>query len=375
VIDQYIASLEPAEDLAKIPVGELGALLEPAHADTALRPTLFDVLARRALEVFQNSETRLAEPAWRFKLDGPNAFASAPEFASASFATRDSTAWEWQALRLYQRLTALHLKDGRQAALTDVTLDRLAFARANSTLPDKDSLYLKALQAQSTTLLAGEEKSAVMLAIAQWHADQTANYQRSAPDSAFKWERKTAVDICREIASHQQEPFASKRAKALIAQWTQPSLQVNAEEAATPNMPFRVSVSYTNTSHLWLRIVKDDAKRDERRGYRDQEDLKRILGLPVLREWNMELPDDGDLNGHLVDVPVEPLSIGSYSIIASDRSLPNNNGIIVITEVQVTRLSLAQRSTAKGKPAVLVMDRESGTPVEGAKAELFSQFY
>ncbi|HQV38476.1 MAG TPA: alpha-2-macroglobulin family protein [Flavobacteriales bacterium] len=375
VIDQYIASLEPAEDLAKIPVGELGALLEPAHADTALRPTLFDVLARRALEVFQNSETRLAEPAWRFKLDGPNAFASAPEFASASFATRDSTAWEWQALRLYQRLTALHLKDGRQAALTDVTLDRLAFARANSTLPDKDSLYLKALQAQSTTLLAGEEKSAVMLAIAQWHADQTANYQRLAPDSAFKWERKTAVDICREIASHQQEPFASKRAKALIAQWTQPSLQVNAEEAATPNMPFRVSVSYTNTSHLWLRIVKDDAKRDERRGYRDQEDLKRILGLPVLREWNMELPDDGDLNGHLVDVPVEPLSIGSYSIIASDRSLPNDNGIIVITEVQVTRLSLAQRSTAKGKPAVLVMDRESGTPVEGAKAELFSQFY
>ena len=58
-----------------------------------------------------------------------------------------------------------------------------------------------------------------------------------------------------------------------------------------------------------------------------------------------------------------------------DRSLPNDNGIIVITEVQVTRLSLAQRSTAKGKPAVLVMDRESGTPVEGAKAELFSQFY
>ena len=159
--DRYIASLEPAEDLAKIPVGELGALLEPAHADTALRPTLFDVLARRALEVFQNSETRLAEPAWRFKLDGPNAFASAPEFASASFATRDSTAWEWQALRLYQRLTALHLKDGRQAALTDVTLDRLAFARANSTLPDKDSLYLKACLLYTSD--AADERSSVDL--------------------------------------------------------------------------------------------------------------------------------------------------------------------------------------------------------------------
>ncbi len=375
VIERYATSLEPGEDLAKIPVGDLGPLLGPTNADSKLRPTLFDVLARRALEVFQNSETRLAEPAWRFKLDSPNAFASASEFASASFATRDSTAWEWQALRLYQRLTALHLTDNRQAALTDVALDRLAFARANSTLPDKDSLYVKALQAQSITLMAGEEKSAVMLAIAQWHAEQAGNYQRLAPDSAFKWERKTAVDICREIATNQQEPFASKRAKALIAQWTQPSLQVNAEEAVTPNIPFRISANYANVPHLWLRIVKDDTKRNERRGYRDREDLKRILGLPVLREWNVQLPDDGDLNGHLVEIPVDPLSIGSYSIIASDTPLPNESGLIVITEVQVTRLSMAQRSTAKGKPAVLVMDRESGTPVEGAKAELFSQFY
>ncbi len=375
VIDQYAASLEPAEELAKIPVGELSTLLDLDPADTTLRPTLFDVLARRALDVFQNSETRLSEPAWRFKLDSPVAFAPASEFASANFATRDSSAWEWQALRLYQRLTALHLADDRQAALTDVTLDRLTYARANSTLPQKDSLYLKALQAQSATLSAGEEKSAVMLAIAQWHADQAGNFQRLAPDSAFKWERKTAVDICREIAARQQEPFASKRAKALIAQWTQPSLQVNTEEAVTPEMPFRVSANYANIPRLWLRIVKDDAKRNTRRGYRDQDDLKRVLALPVLREWNVELPDDGDLNGHLVELPVKPLPIGGYSIIASDRSLADGTGLMVITPMQVTRLSMAERTNAKGRPGVLVMDRETGTPLVGAKAELFQELY
>ncbi|MFZ1665884.1 MAG: alpha-2-macroglobulin family protein [Flavobacteriales bacterium] len=372
VIDMYAASLEPAAELAKVPTGELEQVLQPENAEQSLRPTLFDLLAHRALDVFQNSETRLAEPAWRFQLDSPQAFAAAPEFASANFATRDSSAWEWQALRLYQQLTALHLSDN-PAALTDITLDRLAFARENSTLPRKDSLYLEALQAQSATLNVGEEKSAVMLAIAQWHVDQAGNYQRLAPDSAFKWEKKTAVDICREIASHPQEPFAAKRATALLTQWTQPTFQVQAEEATTPDVPFRISVNYTNTKHLWLRIVKSDGKPDAR--YNDGDWQKRILKLPALREWNVDLPDDGDLNAHVVELPVEPLSLGNYVIIAGDGTLPNNDGNVTTTAVQVTRLAMAQRTGAKGNPGALVLDRENGMPVQSAKAELFVRRY
>ena len=138
---------------------------------------------------------------------------------------------------------------------------------------------------------------------------------------------------------------------------------------------FRVSANYTNVPRLWLSIVKDDAKRNTRRGYRDQDDLKRVLALPALREWNVELPDDGDLNGHLVELPLEPLPIGGYSIIASDRSLADGTGLIVITPVQATRLSMAERTSAKGRPGVLVMDRETGTPLVGAKAELFQELY
>src|SRR5690606_33970386 len=44
VIHAYTASLQPPNSLARIPVGELGPLLQPAHADTLLRPTPFDVL-------------------------------------------------------------------------------------------------------------------------------------------------------------------------------------------------------------------------------------------------------------------------------------------------------------------------------------------
>ncbi len=98
VIAEYAASLQPGAELEKLPVGELGALLELTIADTSLRPTLFDVLAHRALEVFKNSETRLAEPMWRFQLDDARVFSPAMQFATANFTHRDSTAWHWQAL-------------------------------------------------------------------------------------------------------------------------------------------------------------------------------------------------------------------------------------------------------------------------------------
>jgi hypothetical protein len=375
VIEGYTASLEPATELEKLPVGELGPLLENAEADTSLRPTIFDVLAHRALEVFRNSETRLAEPAWRFQLDDAGIFSPAPEFASANFAHRDSTAWQWQSLRLYQRLTQLHLHDATPDALTDLTLERLAFAKENSTLPGKDSLYLQALTAQSTALFMGEAKSAVQLAIAQWHAEQAAQYQRLAPDSAWKWEKKTAADICREIASHQEEPFASRRAKALLAQLSQPVLRVQLEEAVTPDVPFKLALSYANMRQVWLRVVKDDDREGNRRGYRSQETLKRLLRTPPVREWAAMLPDDGDLNTHLTELPVEPLPLGSYLVLVMDSPDPTENSMMVVTPVQVTRLALALRQTSTGAASVLVMDRETGAPVANAEAELSAQVY
>ncbi|MGV9011141.1 MAG: alpha-2-macroglobulin family protein [Flavobacteriales bacterium] len=375
VIEQYTASLQPAEELAKIQVGDLHSLLQPEIDDPSLRPTLLDLLAHRALDVFQNSETRLSEPAWRFQLDSPEAFAPEPEFAKAEFTTRDTTAWEWQAIRLYQQLTVLHLPDAGRTALNDLTLARLAFVRANSTLPEKDSLYLNALVAQNAGLSASEEKSAVLIAIAEWHMEQAAKYQRLAPDSAFKWEKNTAADICRGIASQRQEPFASKRATALLAQWTQPSLQVRTEEATAPDKPFLISANYANTKQLWLRIVKENGLGNERRRDRDEDELQRVLKLPVLREWNVELPVDGDLNTHIVELPVELLSIGSYSIIASTARIPGDSGLTVITAVHVSRLAMAQRNGAKGMAGALVLDRESGMPIPSAKAELFVRRY
>lgn len=375
VIAEYSASLEPAATLEKIPVGELRSLLEHSQADSTLRPTLFDLLAHRALAVFSNSETRLTEPAWRFQLNEPGYYAPAAAFAALKLAHRDSGSWHFQALDLYQRLTALHLPDSAPSALTDITLDRLAFVQANSTLDEKDSLYLNALTTLATALPAGEAHAAVMIAVAEWHVEQAANYQRLDPSATWKWEKKTAADIYRKVISDAPGPFAVKRATALLAELELPAMRVEAEEAVIPNAPFRLAVSYTNVKQVWLRVVKDDVERKGRSRYRDQDELKRLLHLPVLREWNILLPDDGDLNEHLTELPVEPLDLGGYSIIAMDKPIALDAPTVVVTSVQVTQLAIAQRQLPDHMAAVVVMDRASGLPITDAKAQYFVQEY
>lgn len=390
VIAEHRAAVTPEDSLAAIPVGDMGRLLLWSDGERTgtldgkkgdrsrqeamkLRPTVFDVLAHRALVVFGNSETRLAEPAWRFRLDDPRLFALFDAFTMRDLGHRDSTAWEWQAMRLYQRLEHLHLRDNDPDALVDVTMQRLAFVRERSTLADKDSLYLDALTTLRTRLTKNTCWSEVTTAMAQWHAGQAQQYQRLAGD-AWKTERRTAVDLCREAQARFPGSFGARNAAALMAQLQAPALGLQAEQAVAPDQAFRVNVEHTNLTHLWLRVVKRTDVGTRGR-YPDEDQLKRLLKLVPLRSWDVALPDDGDLNAHLTDVPVDGLPLGAYYLIAS--AVPDfkaGSGNILFAPVSVTRLSLAQRGLPRAA-GIAVLDRESGAPVSGAKAERYVQRY
>jgi hypothetical protein len=375
VIAEYTASLQPADALGAIRVGELAPLLEPDNADLRLRPTLLDLLAHRALEVFRNSETRLAEHAGHFQLNDAQAFALPAEFVASTSASTDSTAWLWQAMQLYRQLTKLHLRDADPGALTVLTLERLEFVHENSSLPEKDSLYVNALEELHASLPTGEASAEVRVAIAQWHADLGTQFQRLAPDSAWKWEKKTAVGICTEVIAQAQAPFAVKKATALMAQLQQPSLDITTEQAVLPDASFKLAVTYANVKQLWLRVVKEEDADGSRRGYRDRAALKRLLRLAPLHAWSVQLPDDGDLNAHLTELAAQAPPLGTYSILASNTKEFTDSALIAVTTVQATRLAMAERNQQGRRAEVLVMDRSTGAPLQGATAVMSRQEY
>ena len=364
VIREARASIEPFDTLRRIPVGELRELLVGDTGAFYLRPTIYDVLAHRALRIFSNTETRLAEPSWRFALNDPKDFELFEPFLFRPLVHRDSTAWEFQAMRIHQRLERAHINADKLDAYVDAVLQRLAYVREHSVLPEKDSLYLGALELLRTRLPVDACEAEVMVAIARWHEEQSGRYDRLRGDD-WKWERRTAIELCREANAKWPGTFGARSASALLARVQHPSLSISSEQAVPPGKDFLALVKYQNTTKAWLRVVADPERDENDRRY-DPDRNAWLLKQSAIKEWSIELPDDGDHNEHAVEVAIDALPLGRYAILISNgASFAAGEDAISWCEVRVTDLALVHRDDGS-MHELLVLDRTTGRPIEGA---------
>ncbi|WP_438831786.1 hypothetical protein, partial [Hymenobacter coccineus] len=113
IVRHYFQSVEdePQRQL-KTTLVALGDLATGGDAEgRALRPTLYDLLAQRAIAGLQNQELYLTRPEQQFQVTDPKLFGSAQEFAALKLGApaTDSLNGPLLALRLLQRLTAARL--------------------------------------------------------------------------------------------------------------------------------------------------------------------------------------------------------------------------------------------------------------------------
>ena len=75
-----------------------------------LRPTLYDLLAHRALEYFKSDERDIDKPAYAFEIDQASAFDPATDFITRKFITKDSLSLKHKALLFIKNLLPFILK-------------------------------------------------------------------------------------------------------------------------------------------------------------------------------------------------------------------------------------------------------------------------
>jgi hypothetical protein len=369
VMHHLQASLGPADSLWSMPAAGLGELLGGDLATVAYRPTLYDLLAHRALALYANTETRLAEPAWHFTLEDPRAFALFEDFAFKTFRHRDSTSWEFRSLRLYQDLTRRHLYDAAPDALVDNDLARLRYVHARSANARKDTLLLLALELLRSRLPKDSSWAAVTVELAGWHRTQAARYDRLAGD-AWKSERRIALTLCEEAIARFPKSTGAINARHMKAALLQPAVDLHAEQVVLPGRSFRVAADLMNVKQLWLRVIKGaDVERW------DKEGIKRLLKQQPLRAWTVTVPDDGDLNLHRVELPVDGLPPGEYTLFAANSAaFTYAQKIVATVTITVSQLAWTRRQVARGIE-LLVVDRATGMPAQGATVNMFAGSY
>lgn len=385
ITSAYLASVSDKALLQKTPVAAYDALIDKGDADARpLRPTLFDLLAHRAISFFQNTEPDLLKPVFKFELNQPNYFAGPAAFAALPIQSQDSLSGRYQALLLYQQLLAFHLPDATPDALADVDVLRLAFVRQHSVVPNKDSLYRQALEKQMVVYKDKPAEAVYAYQLAEFLTNYGTPVRRvddsdnltADPDrpNPSRWNRKRAADICRDLIKRFPATLARKQADVLLTQLLVASYSLQLEPVNAPNQPFRMLVSYQNAPRLLYRIVR--VKTAERLTYQNQmvgdDDQRRkaltaLLERPVVLEKSVALPDDGDLNQHSVEVPLSVLPLGQYLLLATNADqLQTQTESVQYAAFTVSALGYIALPTNATEPnqTLYVINRLTGEPAK-----------
>ncbi|HET9434243.1 MAG TPA: alpha-2-macroglobulin, partial [Chitinophagaceae bacterium] len=280
-----------------------------------LRPTLYDLLAHRALEYFQSDERDIDKPAYAFEIDQAAAFDPAADFVTRIFITKDSLSLKHKALLVYQQLLAFHLLDTKPDALLDADIQRLEFVHETSTHPEKDSLYRLALK---HLISQYEDMPAVSQAwyLLAYEYNSDADKYQPFGDTTHRFARVKAKEICERVISQKDSSEGKINCINLLKQIKAKELKFSIEKVNVPNQAFRSLIEYKNVENIFLRLVKAEEKIADLLNYYDEKTWAQLLRMPAIRNWQQSLPATGDYQTHKTEIKIDELPVGQYILLA-----------------------------------------------------------
>lgn len=336
-----------------------------------LRPTLFDLLAFRALEYFTNDERDITKPAYAFKIDMASAFDPAADFVKWKFSTNDSTSLYHKALLIYQQVLSFHLNDKTPDALIDADLARLKFVNEYSVHPDKKNLYRLSLEH------IGDQYGTIPAATEAWYrvarifADDAGTY-KPFEDTTYRMEYLKAVELCNKVVALKDSSEGKMHCLELLQSITQKTLVMHTEKVNLPGQPFRTLVNYSNIDKINLRIIKvDKTLRESLEDNYNEKYWSQLVKQKPERRWQQALPLTHDYQEHSTEIKIDALPAGEYALMASiDEQFSVKENMMAVQFFYVSNISYINSGTG-----YFVLNRNTGQPLNNATVQVYEKKY
>lgn len=370
ITDLYLQSLSNEKLLQQTKLEPYDEIIVKGNV-RHLRPTLFDLLAHRAIDYFENDERDLERPAYAFEIDLASAFDPAADFIHRKFPTKDSLSLQHKALLLYQKLIAFHLNDTKHDALIDVDLLRLQFVKNKSTHPDKDQLYFMAVNHIANQYNNLPAAAQAWFLVAAWYNEQGNTYKPYG-DTTHRFDKLKAKEICQRIVAQKDSSEGKINCYNLLNELNSKTLHFSLEKINVPGQAFRSLVKYKNINTLYLRIIKADQKiKDLLEKQYDPTYWSAIINAKAERNWQQSLPATNDLQQHSAEIKVDGLPVGEYLLVAgSDKDFANEK-----TELGARFFYVSNISYINNSNDYFVLNRDNGQPLAKAAVQVWEQKY
>lgn len=367
IISHYEGSLRNASQLQKLPMAQFETLTTGNKGNRNLYPTLFDILAMRALDALNNDELFNVRPHEQFYINNPAYFGLAKDFVKLNISTPDSLSVKWRMLRTYQQLTAFHLTDAPNDALVNLEKMRIDFVLNNYTdTKTKTDLYEKSLLAAADAYKNNERVTEFLATVAQQRQ------QAGKPHEAIK--------IAKQGISLYPNSRGAALCQNIINGIQQPELSVTGLNIVPANLPQLTLLSYRNLKSTRLSIYKMTGNEykwfKDYRYYNNNDHLSKIFDLLAkkkpLHEQIVNLPDSNDYKTHSTEAKIPALALGYYMIAAANDADLTKAQQLHFEAFQVSDMSFFVRDLEKN---IRVAHRETGKPLAGVNVQAQYKYY
>lgn len=361
----YEASLQPHGYLQQLDVSMFSSLLTGQVDSDRLRPSVYDLLAHRALDYFLHAQkpgnTTLSRSEWAKRLIVPGT-----EFLQVKIReARELTALQ-KPLEIFQQLLAFHYIEDATAPFVDTELRRLKFLRNSLSGPEADAQYRKVLTQLAGQYITHPVYAEIQYEIARFYKEQAQQYE-PASGTAHKWDMRKAREAARKAIANYPHSYGSEQCRTLVENLEKPRLAIELEEVQLPNQPFRIACSYANVDTVWMHVFSVSQTTDYE-GVAPEDRMRGLYESAASYIWPIPLLNDGDYQQHRVEILLPELSAGTYLLATSLSSESHGEAeVLAVAETQVSGISFYYREE---EGVFQVVDRMTGKPLEGATVSI-----
>jgi len=370
IAHNYKLSLQDEKILIETSAGNTAALLVENLLYRKYQPSLYDILAHRALAYFSDSGNfRSVSTANEFAFNNEALYGSTSEFSQINFPETVKESPEVSVLKIYQNLENLHAGNENLEAFIFNQLERLDYVKTFYKGDQKFKKYLEALDRLNGNFEQEPARALILFAQAMHYYEQS---EETNDDSGLKHPEflKNAGDLCDKIIEEFPNSATAQDAYRLKSSITAVEINAKVQEILSPQKPGRIYVSYKNLDSIELKIYKVPESFQKKLTYRNQDSIIKNYTEkePFFRKF-VNLPKSEDYNLHSTEFVFPGLEKGNYLLYISGVNSEENQGF-TFQFIQVSNLVLAQ--TRFDKYALYrSIDRTSGENISEAKIEFF----
>jgi uncharacterized protein YfaS (alpha-2-macroglobulin family) len=374
IAKHYDASLQSVSVLQQTPTNSFNEVLVAGNDNDALRPTLYDFLAQRAIEFYLNGEAGLSRPVHHFQLNDPTYSAPFDAFLKWTIPVpEDTNDYHYKALVLLKNLMHFHEQD--TAAFIDLDLQRLKLVQQEGQFADKNKELNNALQFLFKTYQNHPSSTEILFELAQLSMESGNQYQPLV-SADHKWDKKQAATYCKQAISTFPKAYGALRCNDLLQQLELPVLELQMEAVTPIKEKFKALVRYANINSFYYRIIAlspEMEKKTEGMSHRELQNY--FFKQAAIKEGEQTLTNDGDLQQHATELAFDGLGAGHYVMLNSYQKLASTTSPVYFTDFTISNLSFLGKANDNNQQEVHVFDRETGMPMGDVRVILYTRRY